>query len=149
MQRELVQAARDWLENAQEDLETAALVNSAEPPKRRAAVFHAQQAAEKALKAYLTLYDEPFDWTHRLGVLLNLCVKFDPAFTLWRETAEVLTPYVTRFRYPPPPGTPQVPSTMRAMPSVERANCSILSWIASRRKPDHRAMSLPPIRVER
>lgn len=33
----------------------------------------------------------------------------DKDFDAWRDAAELLTPYATRFRYPGPPGSPQVP----------------------------------------
>jgi HEPN domain-containing protein len=64
-----MQAVQDWLANAQEDIDTAVLAETTMPPKRRAAVYHAQQATEKALKAYLTLHDRLFDLTHRLPLL--------------------------------------------------------------------------------
>ena len=137
MQPELREAVRDWLANAQEDVETAALVEQAAPPKRRAAVYHAQQAAEKALKAYLTLREEPFDWTHSLSVLLDLCVRFDTSFESWRDVAEVLTPYATRFRYPPPPGGPQVPSERDVREAV-RESRALFDFVLDRIPPEAR-----------
>ena len=110
MQPEIVQAVQDWLANAREDVETAVLTREANPPKRRSAVYHAQQAAEKALKAYLTLHDQPFDLTHHLLPLLDLRVGLDSRFAAWQDVAELLTPYATRFRYPGPPGAPQLPA---------------------------------------
>ena len=104
MRHEIAQAVRDWMSSALEDMETAVLTAEAVPPKSRSAVYHAQQAAEKALKAYLTRHDCPFDLTHRLPLLLELCIGIDEGFAAWRETAELLTPYATRFRYPGPPG---------------------------------------------
>ena len=109
MRPEIAQAVGDWMASADEDIETAVLTAEAVPPKSRSAVYHAQQAAEKALKAYLTRHDCPFDLTHRLPLLLELCVGVDKDFDAWREAAELLTPYATRFRYPGPPGSPQAP----------------------------------------
>jgi len=57
--------ARQWLEKAQHDL--LAGERAAQPePLPDVAVYHAQQAAEKALKAYLAGRDQPFRMTHDL-----------------------------------------------------------------------------------
>jgi HEPN domain-containing protein len=44
---------RAWVEKATDDLEAAETLLAREPPKSSAAAFHAQQAAEKDLKAAL------------------------------------------------------------------------------------------------
>ncbi len=64
------------------------------------AVYHCQQAAEKALKAFLTYYDVPFEKIHDLSALIELYIPMEPAFENWRDTAESLSPYAVRFRYP-------------------------------------------------
>jgi HEPN domain-containing protein len=63
-------------------------------------VYHCQQSAEKALKAYLTYQDVVFQKTHDLDVLLNLCLPFNSRFGELREMARTLTPYAVEFRYP-------------------------------------------------
>ncbi len=50
----LVANTREWLERAKEDLETGAFSLTADPPFVRSALFHCQQAVEKAMKAFLT-----------------------------------------------------------------------------------------------
>jgi HEPN domain-containing protein len=62
--------------------------------------FHCQQAAEKALKAYLTWRDEPFEKTHSLVALVGKCLPFDQSFEELRLAATRLTPYAVTFRYP-------------------------------------------------
>ena len=139
MQPEIRQAVRDWLANAQEDVETAVLTRDATPPKRRSAVYHAQQAAEKAPKAYLTFRDQPFDLTHRLPLLVDLCAGLDPRFDEWREVAELLTPYATRFRYPGPPGTPQVPDADEVDEAIRRSRSLfefVLACVPAEARPD-------------
>jgi len=42
--------ARDWLVKAENDLASAKLLASAAPPLRDTAVYHCQQAGEKALR---------------------------------------------------------------------------------------------------
>ncbi len=51
---------RSWLSRARIDLRAAEHERTAQPPLTADIVFHAQQLAEKALKALLTWHDEPF-----------------------------------------------------------------------------------------
>lgn len=64
------------------------------------AVYHCQQAAEKILKAFLTFYEIDFQKSHNLVNLINLCSRQNAAFNRFHTHAEILTPYVTAFRYP-------------------------------------------------
>jgi len=50
----LAAETRAWLEKAADDLAAAGVDLAAQPPLRGDAAFHAQQAVEKALKAFLT-----------------------------------------------------------------------------------------------
>jgi HEPN domain-containing protein len=61
--------------------------------------FHAQQCAEKYLKAYLVFHTIDFPYTHNLRRLLDLCA----AKASWAEQlrdAEELNPYASTARYP-------------------------------------------------
>ncbi len=69
---------RAWLRYAAEDLQVAERVLANAPPFVRHALFHSQQAAEKALKAFLTWHDHPFRKTHDLKVLGKLCAVWIP-----------------------------------------------------------------------
>jgi HEPN domain-containing protein len=61
---------RAWLKKAALDLYTAQhLISAGELNLRADAVFHAQQAAEKALKGFLAWHDVPFRKTHNIGEL--------------------------------------------------------------------------------
>ncbi len=71
-----------------------------DPPLYDTSVYHCQQAAEKALKAFLTWRDKPFKKVHDLMMLTSECKPLDHAFTSLEEAAEILTPYGTAFRYP-------------------------------------------------
>jgi len=64
-----------------------------------AACFHAQQAAEKYLKAYLTHTGATFPFTHNLTKLVNLCAASDPRFCSLTPIVEPLTPYAVELRY--------------------------------------------------
>jgi HEPN domain-containing protein len=95
--RELV---RNWLIRAERDL-LAAQKLSAEPnPSLDTAIFHCQQAAEKAIKGFLVLHDKRFEKTHDITVLVNLAMPFNNGFSSWLDAGERLTPYAVAFRYP-------------------------------------------------
>ena len=89
---------RSWLRKAESDLGPATLAVDAEAALDTAC-FHAQQAAEKLLKAYLLAYNVEFPLTHNLVRLLLLCEARDPAFSTLRPLAESLTPYAVELRY--------------------------------------------------
>jgi HEPN domain-containing protein len=65
-----------------------------------AAAYHAQHAAEKALKGFLTAYGLPFQKTHQLEPLIKVCAMIDPQFQQFIAAAQVLSPYASEFRYP-------------------------------------------------
>jgi HEPN domain-containing protein len=89
-----------WLHKSQHDLGSAAVLMSAKTPYLDTAVYHCQQAVEKVLKAWLTHSGIPFEKTHDLTALLDMCTPLRPDFERWRDAVEELTPYATFFRYP-------------------------------------------------
>ena len=86
-----------WLLIAQEDLDSAKHLFSRE---FTTTLFHAQQCAEKALKAYLSFKNKPIIKTHDLIKLVNSCLECDYHFETLRPLAADLTPYETAGRYP-------------------------------------------------
>ena len=91
---------RKWLIKSENDLGSARRLMEGEVPYYDTAVYHCQQAAEKALKAFLTHHDSVFVRTHDLTELLDLCITIDASFKSYRDIAEELTPYAVLFRYP-------------------------------------------------
>lgn len=97
---ELRRKAGQWLAFAEEDLRLAqhALTLTTGVPYRLVA-YHAQQCAEKSLKAFLVLHRIDFPYTHNISRLLELC--HDVAS--WGDTlldAEELSVYAVTTRYP-------------------------------------------------
>ena len=88
---------KGWWRKAQSDL--AALSASRQAGALDAACFHAQQAAEKFLKSFLTHRAIDFPFTHNLAKLVRLCVKEDPDFTELIPIVEPLTPFAVELRY--------------------------------------------------
>ena len=85
---------------ADHDLRAAAAVAGNDTGLLDIAIFHCQQAVEKAIKGFLVFSGEPFSKTHDLKTLTHQAVKYDAEFTALIEVADSLTPYATRFRYP-------------------------------------------------
>ena len=71
--------AKRWFFKAQKDLRVAELLLAATPPDPENALFHCQQAVEKALKGFLAWHEQPFRKVHNLGELGNQCIQIDPA----------------------------------------------------------------------
>jgi len=92
--------ARAWLQKAAHDLRCARLDLDALPPVLSDAAFHCQQAAEKALKGFLTWNDCAFRRTHDLGEIGAQCLDFDASLEPLCRRAEGLTVYAWMFRYP-------------------------------------------------
>lgn len=61
---------------------------------------HAQQCAEKYLKAFLTHHNVEFRRIHDLEELNRECIKVDPTFKLIDDALDVLKPYAVAIRYP-------------------------------------------------
>lgn len=62
--------------------------------------FGAQQAAEKALKAYLLFCNKIPPKTHSLIKLLEECVSFDNQFIRFKDNLNILDKYYAPTRYP-------------------------------------------------
>jgi HEPN domain-containing protein len=86
-----------WLRKAASDL--TAMEASFKAGALDAACFHAQQASEKYLKAFLTSQDQSFPYTHNLAKLIGLCAQTDSAFKDLLPFADLLTPYAVEMRY--------------------------------------------------
>jgi HEPN domain-containing protein len=88
---------RGLLRKARSDL--AALDGSVSTGALDAACFHAQQACEKHLKAYLIAAGVEYPFTHNLTKLVELAATFDPAFQTLEDQVAALTPYAVELRY--------------------------------------------------
>lgn len=89
-----------WLRKAEGDLRASELMMGADLEDWFAAAFHAQQAAEKFLKAFLVRHQVFFPKTHDIGQLLNLTSQVDPSLKADLASTVMLTPFGVEFRYP-------------------------------------------------
>jgi HEPN domain-containing protein len=111
---------RSWLAKAHSDLRSARALLALTEPATDTAVYHCQQAAEKALKGYLAFRDQPLERTHDLERLLELATVLDPSFAPLETQADVLNPYATAFRYPDMLGV-QFPAFAEVKTAIEHA----------------------------
>jgi HEPN domain-containing protein len=94
------QLVQSWLTKAQHDLASARVLSTTNPPILDTAIYHCQQAAEKAVKGYLAFCDRDIARTHDIGLLLQEATACDPTFSSWANAGLELTPYAQIYRYP-------------------------------------------------
>jgi len=90
---------KNWLEKARRDLTTAKNGLAYSEILTDIICFHAQQAGEKYLKAYLIWQAVDFPKTHSLEDLVLLASKKDSSFLSLMDQASLLTPYAVEIRY--------------------------------------------------
>lgn len=118
---------RQWLIKSDRDLAAAQVLIASETYLLDSAVYHCQQAAEKALKGYLAHQQSALVKTHNLGVLLDLYIPFEAKFQSLKEVGQALTPYATESRYP---GSDLEPDETEAKKAVEMAQ-QIVEFVLS------------------
>jgi HEPN domain-containing protein len=116
---------QEWIRYAKSDLRMAEMAMGDPGILYEDACFHAQQCAEKALKALLTHLDISFPKTHAIEVLLDLLatagIKVPPVI----DEADTLTQYAVQTRYPGKWETIDREETEKAI--LKAAN--VLKWI--------------------
>jgi HEPN domain-containing protein len=90
---------RQWLAKAEEDFLVAQHL-LAGSLSLSAVGFHAQQAVEKALKAFLVYHQIEFPKTHDIDALLDLTAAIDKELSEMLSEASILTAYSVEARYP-------------------------------------------------
>jgi HEPN domain-containing protein len=127
---------RAWLQKATHDLLAAKRLSGASDPLDTA-IFHCQQTAEKAVKAYLCHIGAPIEKTHDVERLIKLAAKHLPEFGQWLDEAEIVTPYATRFRYPMEdmPMEPERSEFEEALEATQRLYDFVLSVLPAETHP--------------
>ena len=91
---------QSWLAKASQDLRAASILVGEEFDDYQTSAFHAQQASEKFLKAFLVRHQIEFPKTHDIKELRELVSKVDEGLAQALSVADGLTPYGVEFRYP-------------------------------------------------
>jgi len=134
MQPEL-ELVRQWMERAKVDLRSAQADLAANPPITEDACFHCQQVAEKTLKAFLVFHSAEFEYTHEIERLIEQCAAIDPSFISLHETADHLTNYAVRFRYPYWGAAPDMSKTRDSLSAAKQVWLFVASRIPSETVP--------------
>lgn len=91
----------EWVDKAEGDFATAQReLRARTTPNFDAACFHAQQCAEKYLKARLQEAAIPIPYTHDLIALLNVLLPVEPAWSTLVSDLRALSVFAVMFRYP-------------------------------------------------
>ena len=113
----------DWLLHARSDL-ALAKISPPEDVMLEGLCFHAQQTAEKALKALLVSNNLEFPRTHNIGTLLDLLHE-TVSIPSEVEEAAGLTDYAVMTRYP---GDTE-PVDMQGYQQAIRLAESVIDWV--------------------
>jgi len=91
----------EWIAKAEGDFATAQReLNAIQHPNYDAVCFHAQQCAEKYLKAFLQETNIAFPKTHDLTDLLALTLSVEPNWSSLTSDLNVLSSFAVEYRYP-------------------------------------------------
>jgi HEPN domain-containing protein len=112
--------AREWMSIAARDLRSARLLAGVDTPVYETALYHCQQAAEKAVKGYLQYHNVPFEKTHDVRPLITKARVADESFRDLVKEAALLTPYAQMFRYPEDETSPDAAMCETALAAAER-----------------------------
>jgi len=96
---QVAQKVRQWMAFAEEDLLLARHgLDLGERSPLRLIAYHAQQCAEKCLKAFLVWRQVDFPYTHNIALLLEL-VATQASWANDLKAASTLTPFAITARY--------------------------------------------------
>jgi len=89
-----------WIEKANRDLEVANRELKIPDPLTDIICFHAQQSAEKYMKAYLIFLNIEFQKTHDIEDLVAVAGKKDPSILEFKNIGAELSAFAVEARYP-------------------------------------------------
>jgi HEPN domain-containing protein len=93
-------STKEWIKKAEGDWRVTRRERQAASPVWEAVGFHAQQCAEKYVKAFLEEHNVRFEKIHDLVVLPSLTARRLPELEAMRGELGYLTPFATVSRYP-------------------------------------------------
>jgi HEPN domain-containing protein len=98
--RRLPASPEEWISHANSDLKLACLAAGDPDIRPEQACFHAQQAAEKAIKGVLISENIDFPLSHDIEELLEIAENAGVIPPKEVASADLLTPYAAETRYP-------------------------------------------------
>lgn len=112
------QVVQSWLTKARRDLVSARVLAANLEPLRDTAIYHCQQAGEKAVKGFLAYHDYEVEKFHDIEKLIRSAIPYEGQFASWVSVGRLLTPYATFFRYP---GIAEEPSIQQLEQAISAA----------------------------
>lgn len=126
---------RGWLLRASEDLRAGRHDLTAAPPLLNDVAFHAQQCAEKSMKALLAHREQPFRKTHNLTELGGAVARLEPSLADLMRTASLMTEFAWRFRYPGDQVTVAHLDALQAIETAARVHEAIIAALPANCRP--------------
>ena len=117
---------RVWVRKAESDRSVIRSCLASPPTAWDMVCFHAQQGAEKLLKAFLVHHGRPYPRIHDMNALLQECAAIDPALAGLEADCRDLTDYAVVSRYPTEFYEPTEPEARELIAAAERIRASIL-----------------------
>jgi len=102
-----------WVDHAEDDYNNSGKLIRGSKPSIYGTCFHAQQSAEKYMKAMLVFKGKRFPMTHDLVVINNLLSEAGIFIGITEDTLDTLSAYAVASRYP------------GAVPTIEEAKEAI------------------------
>ena len=122
---------RTWIAKAENDLLNIRNNLSAERVPWDTICFHAQQAAEKLLKAFVVSRGQTVSHTHNLEALLADAVAAGGPLEALESDCQLLTPYAVMLRYPDAAGEPSEQEAHEAVAAAQRVYQSVQTALGS------------------
>jgi HEPN domain-containing protein len=132
----LVLETKGWLKKAAIDIRSAEHAFTAVPPILSDAVYHCQQAVEKALKAFLVWNNVPFRKTHSIEEIGEQCLVVDSTLKTLIDQGVPLTQYAWEFRYPGDIEEPAQEESEEALQIAKKIYQDILKRLPKETYPD-------------
>lgn len=119
-----------WVAKAEEDFVIAESCLRRKKPLTYGACFHAQQCAEKYLKAALVASGSAFPKTHDLIMLSEMCSRAGVSIGMDAKRLHLLADAGVRVRYPGE--DPTLVEAQRALEVAKAVRRSVRRWLAVR-----------------
>jgi len=90
----------EWVKIADDDYDSAIILNQANRKHYEIICYHCAQAVEKYLKGYLEFNDIIPEKTHNLAYLNSICIEKDNKFVNIKMECDFLNKFANDIRYP-------------------------------------------------
>ncbi|MGQ0556724.1 MAG: HEPN domain-containing protein [Nitrospiraceae bacterium] len=119
-----------WLRKAEHDLLNIENNLAAKEIPWDTVCFHAQQVAEKVLKAFLVFHGRDLSKTHDLVALLARCVECEAGLSGLESDCRMLTSYGVAARYPDDLFEPGETDGREVVAAAHRVRVAILAFLS-------------------